>query len=281
LHDPEAAKGYEKGGAAYMGLYDQLQNDMKHAMKSGETVKLSVIRMAISAIKLMEIDKKLSKVEDSDVANIIQKQIKQHKDSIEQFEKGNRKDLADKERAELAVLEAYMPKQMSEEELAALVKEVINDIGAKSKADTGKVMKAVLEKAKGRADGKSVSQIVGKILMGFTAIIMLSASFSYATEDSGKKENFGDKTKSFIRKLFSYPAAVTQGSVDMLADTGKRATSVVTNEVKTVGEVVTGDTDKAKDLIVAPVIGTADTAIKAVEEAGKVPVEAAKENTQQ
>jgi uncharacterized protein YqeY len=147
-----------------MGLYEQLQNDMKSAMKSGEAMKLSVLRMVISAIKLMEIDKKLAKIEDADAAQIIQKQIKQHKDSIEQFEKGNRSDLADKERSELAILELYMPKQMGEEELTALVKEAIKDTGASSKADTGKVMKAVLEKARGRTDGKSVNQIVMKLL---------------------------------------------------------------------------------------------------------------------
>ena len=147
-----------------MNLYERLQNDMKAAMKSGETVRLSVLRMLISAIKLMEIDKKLKNIEDTDVSQILQKQIKQHKDSIEQFEKGNRRDLVDKEKSELTILETYMPKQMGEDELTAMIKEAIAETGAATKADTGKVMKAVLEKARGRTDGKSVNQIVLKIL---------------------------------------------------------------------------------------------------------------------
>ena len=147
-----------------MSLYENLQNDMKSSMKSGETVKLSVLRMAISAIRLLEIDKKLKSIEDADVSQILQKQIKQHKDSIEQFEKGNRPDLADKERSELVILQTYMPKQMAEDELIKMVKEAIAETGAATKADTGKVMKCVLEKAKGRTDGKSVNQVVLGIL---------------------------------------------------------------------------------------------------------------------
>lgn len=147
-----------------MDLYKQLQEDMKSAMKAGEAVKLSVLRMLISAIKLMEIDKKLNKIEDSDVSAIIQKQIKQHKDSIEQFEKGQRRDLAEKEASELAILEKYMPEQMNEEALTMMIKDAIAESGASTKADTGKVMKLVMEKAKGRTDGKSVNQIVLKLL---------------------------------------------------------------------------------------------------------------------
>ena len=147
-----------------MNLYERLQGDMKASMKSGEVVKLSVLRMLISAIRLMEIDKKLKSIEDGDVSQILQKQIKQHKDSIEQFEKGNRQDLADKEKSELTILQTYMPKQMTEDELMAAVKEAIAETGATTKADTGKVMKYVLEKAKGGIDGKSVNQVVLKIL---------------------------------------------------------------------------------------------------------------------
>ena len=149
-----------------MSLYERLQNDMKSAMRSGETIKLSVIRMAISAIRLVELDKKLTKIEDGDISQVLQKQIKQHKDSIEQFEKGNRQDLADKEKSELVILETYMPKQMPEDELVALVKEVIAETGAATKKDTGRVMKLVIEKANGRTDGKSVNQVVMKILGG-------------------------------------------------------------------------------------------------------------------
>jgi hypothetical protein len=109
------------------------------------------------------------------------------------------------------------------------------------------------------------------------ALCVAALSLSYADGAPAKKEGFGEKTKNFIRRLFSYPANVTQGSVNTVADTGKRATEVVTKEVKTVGEVVTGDVEKTKDLVIAPLTGTAETAVKAVEEVGKVPVEAAKE----
>ena len=147
-----------------MNLYERLQNDMKSSMKSGEAVKLSVLRMAISAVRMLELEKKLKRIEDADVLQILHKQIKQHKDSIEQFEKGNRQDLADKEKSELVILETYMPKQMTEDELMAMVKWAIAETGAATKADTGRVMKSVLEKAMGRTDGKSVNQAVMKIL---------------------------------------------------------------------------------------------------------------------
>jgi len=147
-----------------MELYKKLESDMKAALKSSDALKLSVLRMAISAIRLMEIEKKLAKIEDADVYGVIQKQIKQHKDSIEQFEKGLRNDLAGKEKAELVILESYMPKQLTSEEVEAIVKEVIAETGAATKAETGKVMKAVIEKTKGSTDGKTVNQIVLKYL---------------------------------------------------------------------------------------------------------------------
>ena len=147
-----------------MELYKKLEADMKTALKNSDALRLSVLRMAISAIRLLEIEKKLAKIEDADVYGVIQKQIKQHKDSIGQFEKGFRNDLADKEKSELVILESYMPKQLSADEVEAIVKEVIADMGALTKAETGKVMKAVIEKTKGSTDGKTVNQIVLKYL---------------------------------------------------------------------------------------------------------------------
>ncbi len=261
-----------------MNLYERLQSDMKAAMKSGEALKLSVIRMLVSAIRLDEINKKLKSIEDADVFQVLQKQIKQHKDSIEQFEKGNRKDLSDKEKSELAILETYMPKQMTEEELTAMVKEVIAETGAATKKDTGKVMKLVLEKASGRTDGKSVNQAVMKILMCLIMAFFISSStISQAADGPVKKKTFGQKIKSLVQKIFSYPAEVIQGSVKVVTDTTSRATEVITTEVKTVGEVVTGDAGKTEELITEPLTGTAETAVKAVEETINVPVEAAKE----
>ncbi len=116
--------------------------------------------MLVAAVKNLEIDKKLKAAEDADVVQIIQRQIKQHKESIEQFKAGNRQDLVDKESAELAILEKYMPSQLSEEEVRKIVETAISETGATTKADMGKVMKAVMERTKGRADGKIISSLV-------------------------------------------------------------------------------------------------------------------------
>jgi len=147
-----------------MTLYERLENDMKAALKAGDPVRLSVIRMLVSDIKMFCITKKIDLATEADVLQILRKQIKQRKDSIEQFTGGNRKDLADKELGELKILETYMPQQLGEVELEAMVKAVIAETGATAKADTGKVMKAVMEKSKGACDGKSVNQIVMKYL---------------------------------------------------------------------------------------------------------------------
>ena len=147
-----------------MNLYERIESDMKAALKEGVAGKLSVLRMVVAAIKQFEIDKNVKAPAESDVIQILSRQIKQHKESIEQFGKGNRPDLADKEAVELKILEAYMPEQMQEEELLAIVKAAISETGASTKAETGKVMKLVMEKAKGRADGKAVNQLVMKFL---------------------------------------------------------------------------------------------------------------------
>lgn len=147
-----------------MSLYERIENDMKSALKEGDPARLSVLRMLVSAVKTLVIDKNLKSPQDADVLQLLQRQVKQHKESVEQFKKGNRQDLADKELKELEILEAYMPKQLSEEELTVIVKEAISDLGAKTKADMGKVMKAVMEKAKGRTDGKVVNELVMKFL---------------------------------------------------------------------------------------------------------------------
>jgi len=147
-----------------MDLYSKIEEDIKTALKSGDSKKLSVLRMALSEIKNHEINKKLKKAAEGDVLQIMQRQINQHKDSIEQFEKGNRPDLVQKEKAELEVLTSYMPKQLSEEELLKTISEVISASGAVTRSETGKVMKAVMEKVKGKADGKTINQLVMKLL---------------------------------------------------------------------------------------------------------------------
>lgn len=147
-----------------MELYQRIESDMKASLKSGDAARLSVIRMIIAAVKTFQIDKNVKVPQESDILQILQKQIKQRRESIEQFRNGNRQDLADKEAAELKILEAYMPEQMSEADLETLVKAAIAETGATAKADTGKVMKAVMERAKGRCDGKLVNQAVMKFL---------------------------------------------------------------------------------------------------------------------
>lgn len=141
-----------------------IENELKEAMKQKNQLKLSVLRMVKAAIINQKIEKKTDKLDDAGVLQIISKQIKQHKDSIDSFSKGQRSDLAEKEKQELAILESYLPKQLSPEELLNLVKESIKETGALGPQDTGKVIKMVMEKAKGAAEGKAVSQMVGQEL---------------------------------------------------------------------------------------------------------------------
>jgi len=147
-----------------MSLYHTIQDDMKSAMKQREALRLSVLRMVLASMKNFEIEKGIAEIKDGDVISIIRRHVKQHRDSIEQFLLGNRQDLVDKERAELSILESYLPRQMSDGETVALIKMVIEELGAKSKADAGKVIKTVVERAKGAIDGKAVQQHVAVLL---------------------------------------------------------------------------------------------------------------------
>lgn len=136
---------------------------MKLALKSKDKNRLSTIRMLKSAIKKEEINKKQS-LNDDEVIAVIMREVKQRKDSIAQYEQAGRGDLADKEKAEIEVLAAYLPEPLSDEELKDLVKQVIQEVGATSKADIGKVMGAIIPKVKGRADGRQVNRIVQEML---------------------------------------------------------------------------------------------------------------------
>lgn len=147
----------------------KLDHDLKEAMIKKDSIKVSTLRMVKAAIKNMTIEKKTESLEDGDILMIISKQIKQRKDSIEQFTKGGRSDLAEKEATELEILKGYLPPPLSNDELIAVTKEAIAEVGAQSKKDMGKVMKIVMEKAKGRADGKTVSQIVSSQLSDITS----------------------------------------------------------------------------------------------------------------
>ena len=147
-----------------MDLYERLDSDVKIALKKGDSIKVSVLRMVLSVIKTLQIEKNIKSMDDDSVIQILQRQAKQHRESIDQFGKGGRQDLVDKEKVELKILEEYLPKQLSEEELDAIVRAAIAETGALAKSETGKVMKAVLEKAKGKADGKAINKIVMQLL---------------------------------------------------------------------------------------------------------------------
>lgn len=147
-----------------MGTYDKIEHDMRSALKESDSLKLSVLRMVVAAAKTQAIDKKVATLAESDVIQILKRQIKQRRESIEQFRNGNRDDLADKESKELAILEKYVPEQMDEAAIDNLVREAVKETGASTRADMGRLMKAVMEKAGGRADGKVISQVVTKYL---------------------------------------------------------------------------------------------------------------------
>ncbi|MBI3252214.1 MAG: GatB/YqeY domain-containing protein [Candidatus Omnitrophica bacterium] len=147
-----------------MSLQQKIDADLKAAMIAKDAARLSTLRFLKSALKYAAIEKKADTLADADVQPIIQKQIKQRRESIDQFEKGGRRDLADKEKAELVILEGYLPKQLSDAELAAFVAAEAKAAGALSKKDFGRVMKLVGEKLKGQADSRRVSEALGKIL---------------------------------------------------------------------------------------------------------------------
>lgn len=146
-----------------MSLSERLNDDMKQAMKNQDKFKLSVIRMIRSAIKNVEIDQKKT-LDDNEVLDILNREVKQRKDSLQEFEKADRDDLAETVRKELEVIAVYMPQPLTEEEIHAIVQQTIQETGASSKADVGKLMSALMPKVKGRADGKLVNQLVQKLL---------------------------------------------------------------------------------------------------------------------
>jgi len=142
-----------------MGLREQIDADIKAAMKSGAKDKVSALRMLSAALKNKQIDKRAPLV-DSEILDTVRSLIKQRKDSIEQFAKGGRQDLVDKETAEVAVLEVYLPQQLGREDVEKLVREAIAQTNAQGARDMGSVMKALVPLIAGRADNKLVSELV-------------------------------------------------------------------------------------------------------------------------
>ena len=149
-----------------MTVTERVDSDLKEAMRAKDATRLGVLRMLKSALKYAAIAKSGAEAElnDAEAAQVIRKQAKQRQDSIESFEKGGRTELAEKEKEELSILNAYLPQQMNTDELAKIVRESIAEVGATSKAQMGAVMKVLQAKVAGRADGKMLSTEVQKQL---------------------------------------------------------------------------------------------------------------------
>jgi uncharacterized protein YqeY len=171
-------------------LKDKLNNDLKQALRSGDKVKLGTVRLVLSAISNTEIAKraelvkraetakhaelgdadiqdivaKEGKLDDGDILGVITKEIKQRHESIDAYKKGNRPDLVAQEEAELAVLQSYMPKQVSREEIVAVAHRIIVEVGARGPNDKGKVMPKIISELKGKADGKEINAVVTELL---------------------------------------------------------------------------------------------------------------------
>ncbi|WP_409297606.1 GatB/YqeY domain-containing protein [Peribacillus sp. SCS-26] len=143
-----------------MSLLERLNNDMKQAMKNKEKDKLSVIRMLKAAIQNEAIKHNRSELTEEEELTVLSRELKQRKDSLQEFEKAGRQDLADKLLTEIDYVEVYLPEQLSGDEVSEIVKQTISETGASSKADMGKVMAAVMPKVKGKADGSLVNKLV-------------------------------------------------------------------------------------------------------------------------
>lgn len=150
-----------------MTLKAKIQNDMIGAMKAKEDLKVSTLRMLKAAVLKLEVSvgRNQAEANDGEVVDLIKKEIKQRRDSAEQFRSGGRAEMAEKEEAEIKILEKYMPAQMSEAEIEAVVREVIAQTGAQSAADFGKVMGVVMGRVKGMADGAVVKSVVERVLI--------------------------------------------------------------------------------------------------------------------
>jgi uncharacterized protein YqeY len=146
-----------------MTLKGQIHDDMKTAMKAGDKDRLKVVRLILAAIKQIEVDER-KELDDAAVLGVLNKMVKQRRDSISQFRDGGRDDLADIEVGEIAVIEDYLPEQMSEDELDSMIAEAVSETGAEGIRDMGKVMAAIKAKAEGRANMAAVGAKVKSIL---------------------------------------------------------------------------------------------------------------------
>jgi uncharacterized protein len=143
-----------------MSLLERLNNDMKQAMKNKEKDRLSVIRMVKASLQNEGIKLGAGELSEDAELTVLTRELKQRKDSLQEFSNAGREDLVNKIQNEIEILEVYLPKQLSEEELTDIVKETISEVNASSKAEMGKVMAAIMPKVKGKADGGLVNKIV-------------------------------------------------------------------------------------------------------------------------
>ena len=150
-----------------MSLKDKLTEDLKQAMRQGDEQRRSTLRLVMAAIKNAEIEKR-RELEEGELLAIIAKEAKQRRESMAEFERGGRQDLVDREEAELQILLAYLPEQLSREEIEAQARQIIEEVGATSPAQMGQVMRQLMPLMQGKADGKLVSQVVKELLAGKT-----------------------------------------------------------------------------------------------------------------
>ena len=144
-------------------LKQKLIDDLKQAMRSGDKVRRSAIRLLMAAIKNAEIVRRVA-LDDTDVLGIIAKEVRQHQESIEAFKQGNRPDLVTLEEVELAILQEYLPQQVAREEIVEAARRVIDEVGAQGPSDKGKVMPKLIAQLKGRADGREINEVVTELL---------------------------------------------------------------------------------------------------------------------
>jgi uncharacterized protein YqeY len=146
-----------------MSLAEQLNEDMKQAMKSGDKFRLSTIRLIRAAVKNQEIELR-HPLDDSEVIQVVSRELKQRRDSLQDFQRAGRDDLVANVSSEIDIISQYLPEQLTEEEIKVIVKQTMQETGASSKAELGKLMGALMPKVKGRADGRLVNQIVQQSL---------------------------------------------------------------------------------------------------------------------
>ncbi len=148
-----------------MGLKEQIRSDMADAMRSGDTQRRDTLRMLAAAIKQVEVDDQTT-LDDAGVLAVLNKQAKQRRESIAEYEKAGRADLVASEQDELVIIESYLPQMMSREEIAAIAAPIVAELGASGPKDMGKVMGRLMPQVKGKADGRDVNEVVRALLQG-------------------------------------------------------------------------------------------------------------------